>query len=389
MPRTLTQLDEWPRHQTIDTFDTVATAHHGWSDGYWFCFGDPEGEVNLITALRLYPNTNVMDGYACVSLDDGKQYNLRVSRRLRPRMDDLRCGPMSMEIIEPLRTIQVRCEENPHGISFDLRWDGYARPFDETAGSRRFVDGRLVNERSNYTQVADVSGHITVNGRRFEVGPGWVGARDHSWGIGDTGQGDRPNVAAPAAGTASGATLTHFGHRQWCLLRFPDRALYWWFHHNNEGRMTVSQTNVDYAWDSGRAPWAYRKVELVREEFDAGRRRLKSAEIALTRADGGVERIGMEVVSKPLYMQGGGYWGGYADGLGRGAYRGEELVEGDVWDVSHPTRVLDVSGNPIRQRNGAWAETYARIWNLDDPSETGLGLLESVIAGPYPGITED
>ena len=44
--RTLTEMDEWPRHQTLDTFDVVANPSPGWSDGYWFCFGDPEGEVN-------------------------------------------------------------------------------------------------------------------------------------------------------------------------------------------------------------------------------------------------------------------------------------------------------------------------------------------------------
>ena len=89
MARRLTKLDEWPLHQTIDTFDSVATASQNWSDGFWTCVGDPEGRVNLITAIRFYQNTKVADGFACISLDDGKQYNLRCSRRLRPRIDEL------------------------------------------------------------------------------------------------------------------------------------------------------------------------------------------------------------------------------------------------------------------------------------------------------------
>jgi hypothetical protein len=88
-------------------------------------------------------------------------------------------------------------------------------------------------------------------------------------------------------------------------------------------------------------------------------------------------------------MQGGGYWGGFDDGLGRGVYRGEEHIEGDVWDVSQPTRVCDEQGREIPQANGAWAETFARFSNLDDPEETGLGLLECVVSGPYPGVEED
>jgi hypothetical protein len=50
--------------------------------------------------------------------------------------------------------------------------------------------------------------------------------------------------------------------------------------------------------------------------------------------------------------------------------------------------VLDAAGKPIPQKQGAWAETFARFENLDDPEEKGLGLLECVVAGPYPGIEE-
>ncbi len=48
----------------------------------------------------------------------------------------------------------------------------------------------------------------------------------------------------------------------------------------------------------------------------------------------------------------------------------------------------DQGGNLIPQKNGSWAETFAVFSNLDNPEETGLGLLECVLAGPYPGIEE-
>ena len=66
--------------------------------------------------------------------------------------------------------------------------------------SATHLDGRVSFARSNFVQLGHVSGHITVAGRRFEVGSEWVGARDHSWGIGETGTGNRPDVAAPTAG---------------------------------------------------------------------------------------------------------------------------------------------------------------------------------------------
>jgi len=391
--RKLTELDEWPRHPTIDTFDRVVSDSPYWSDGYWFCVGDPEGAVNLITAIRFYPNTNVADAYVCASLDDGKQYNLRCSRRLRPNIDEIAVGPLWLEIVRGLRSIDFGCRENPHGIEFDLHWEGAAPVWDETPGKTGVMDGRVVFARSNYVQSGFVSGSLRVGGREFSVDERWVGARDHSWGLGDTGGGKKTNpYAAPSraggAGVDGAAALGHFGLRQWAIVRFPRRSLYYSLHRNAEGAFSSFESRVAYPFDAERRAWPYQDAELESIEFVGGQRRLDRAEVRFRRYGGKTDRFAMKVVSRPLYMQGGGYWGGFDDGLGRGVYRGEEVVEGDVWDVSHPTRVRDERGAPLPQNNGPWAETFARFENLDDPQEVGLGLLECVVAGPYPGIED-
>jgi hypothetical protein len=147
-------------------------------------------------------------------------------------------------------------------------------------------------------------------------------------------------------------------------------------------------SRVDYPYDSGKEGWAYTAVSVQDHEWVDTWPRLKRGRIGLTRPDGGVDRFQIDVVSKPVYMQGGGYWGGWDDGLGRGVFRGEEHVEGEVWDVSHPVKVYDLDGKEVPQRpGGSYAELYARYTNLDDPSEVGLGLLEAVIMGEYEGIT--
>jgi hypothetical protein len=223
LARKLTKLDEWPLHQTIDTFDSVATATQNWSDGYWNCVGDPDGRVNLITAIRFYQNTNVADGYACVSLDDGRQYNLRCSRRLRPRIDELDVGPLWMEIIEGLRTFRFGCRENEQGIEFDLLWEASAPAWDETPGETGYVDGRIAFQRSNYVQLGYVTGTLRVAGREFMVDRDWVGARDHSWGLGgDSGTGGRiAGFIAPPGGVRTPSHKPAFGMRQWSLVRLP------------------------------------------------------------------------------------------------------------------------------------------------------------------------
>ena len=91
------------------------------------------------------------------------------------------------------------------------------------------------------------------------------------------------------------------------------------------------------------------------------------------------------MVGTPVYLQGGGYWQGFDDGLGRGVYRGEDHGEGEVWDFSSHSQVHDPRGL-FRARPDAWAETFARFENLDDPAERGTGHLECVIAGPHPDL---
>ena len=61
-----------------------------------------------------------------------------------------------------------------------------------------------------------------------------------------------------------------------------------------------------------------------------------------------------------VYCQGGGYFGGFDDGLGQGVYRGDEHFEGEVWDVSHPTTIVDASGRSFEFEHD-WAESFTLL----------------------------
>jgi hypothetical protein len=92
--------------------------------------GDVEGRYAWFMGLRLHANTDLLDAFVCVSTPDsssdrgGRLHNVRWSPRLRPDIDDIRCGPMSVDIIVGLRTMRVRCDSNEHGQACDLLWEG-------------------------------------------------------------------------------------------------------------------------------------------------------------------------------------------------------------------------------------------------------------------------
>ena len=65
----LTRMDEYPRHQVGGTFDSVVSDSVHWNDGFYFTLGDEATGATLFAAIRLYPNTDVIDGFACVTVD--------------------------------------------------------------------------------------------------------------------------------------------------------------------------------------------------------------------------------------------------------------------------------------------------------------------------------
>ena len=366
----LTAFDEFPRHQTTGTFNSVASESPNWSDGYYFTLGDRETGASLFAGLRLYSNTDVIDGFACVTVD-GRQHNVRWSRRLRPEIDDIRVGPLALEILEPLKRMRLSCDENPYGISYDLEWTALHEPYleDEII---RYSGGRKVYTRNNYDQCLDVTGTITVGDRTLHVSPtSWVGVRDHSWGLGRTG-GKNAGVA-PESGRDP---RRGFAMRQWTMFKMPDRVMFWQFHQQPDGSFNQLETIV-IPNDTTQEWWSYLDASVAHERID-GYPRLKESTISLTRPDGGIDRFLNTPVGWPVYLQGGGYHDGFADGLGRGVYRGEEFHDGEVWDVTHPIHVGDPAGWFV-QRPDAWAEQFATCVNLDNAADSGFGHMECVI----------
>jgi hypothetical protein len=352
-------MDEYPYHQFTDTFAAVAGSDPQWNDGHYVTLCDADGTVCLSSNVRLYQNNDVLDGFVCIRYE-GKQHNIRLSRRLRPNMDHLGVGPLRIELIEPMQVLRMVLEDNEYGISLDVTCRTTAGPHLDPIETTR-VDGRLISERATYEVTGECTGWVSVAGTRVEL-TGASFFRNHSWGYQPGRGGARHGAPTPKRRLP--------GVRQWVLMHMPDHGVYYF--DDPRPRAASGQGAIM----TGDHSVGVSSVSHDLQFYDGGKR-LRSGAIELTDAEGGTHSYTVEDLGW-VYCQGGGYFGGFNDGLGQGVYRGDYHEEGEAWDVSHPTEVVDPSGRRF-EFNHAWAENFVRVRSGD---ATGLGHFECVVISP-------
>ena len=356
----LIDLDEYPFHQIAESFAGAATGDPSWNDGHYFGITDHAGNVSMTASLRLYSNNDVVDGFVCLRHRD-KQYNVRVSRRLRPKLDELRVGPLGIEILEPMRQVRLFLESNEVGVTLDLLCRSTTVPARSPVETTR-VDGRLISDRTTYEIAGSCAGVVGVAGERYELSDDSASFfRNHSWGM-------HPGRGGPRQYAAPGSSKRRVpGVRQWVLFHMPDHGGH--FFVDPSGRRASGR---------GLIMRADRLVDVTAVDHDLtfyeGGARLSGGTFTLTDDEGGRHEYRIEDLGW-VYCQGGGYFGGWNDGLGQGVFRGEDYFEGEVWDVSHPTTVVDADGNE-RTFDHDWAESFVR---LTGPSGTGSAHYECVV----------
>ena len=214
----LTRFDELTCHQVVSTFDHPETSDRAWTEKLWCHVHDVTGGLTLATGLGVYPNRNVIDGYGCACVDGERQHNVRLSRELRPRIDELALGPLSYEVLEPFRRVRVAMAENDRGLSYDLELLGRFDPGEESPQYGR-SRGRMFVNTCRYAQTCRARGWIKVEGKTFEVDEdGYRAHRDHSWGI-------RMGVGAPETGVQEADIATFLGMIiLWACFQLEDYA---------------------------------------------------------------------------------------------------------------------------------------------------------------------
>ena len=148
--------DEYLAHQTSDTFDHVATSDRNFYDRYYFNMHSSSDELFVITGLGQYPNLGVTDAFITVSIGT-EQHTVRASRELGIDRMDTSVGPLSVEVIEGLQQLRIRCDDNEWGIAADLTFTGAVAALEEP---RTFIRryGRVIQDVSRYAQVGTWEG---------------------------------------------------------------------------------------------------------------------------------------------------------------------------------------------------------------------------------------
>jgi hypothetical protein len=332
----LTPLDDTPWHQLPTTFDHVGTSDVRFFDRLWFAASDRRGGGALQFTIGVYQNMNVVDG-GFVVVADGRQHNLRVSRQLRPAYETV-CGPLRIDVLEPLQHIRVAIAPNAGEVHGELEWTAVFAAQEERRHYNRSW-GRVLENYSRYDQIGELSGWLDIVGTRVELDSWWA-CRDHSWGVREHVGVPEPFTGEVPARTGSlfaflfYSTDTHGGHVQ--ITR-------------REGASHLTAEIVDRVTGDSVIG---EHVTVDATFVDDGRpRRFDKATFAVIDAAGAATRFDVEANGPAIAMQGLGY-GGYDDGLGLGVHRGLDHLEADVWNVSHPAEVGypdGTTGRPVHR----------------------------------------
>ncbi|WP_417620647.1 hypothetical protein [Parasphingorhabdus sp.] len=350
----LTKGDDYPLHQTPEPM-ALSGGNRNFYDRYFFNGYSADGGIFFAAALGIYPQLDIMDAAFCVTID-GKQHNLRASKRMGSERLDLTVGPITVSIVEPLQKLRLTVAGNDSPVTADISFTARHSPIEEPRFIRR-EGPRLLMDYTRMTQNGDWSGTITVDGQDLNVAD-CRGTRDRSWGIRQVGA---PESQPPPAGA-----LPQFWWL-WAPLNFDGHCGF--FHSNDDGK--------------GK-PWNRRGVvdpiageaqefepEAIDLSYHSGSRRIRQVQLETGNGTLSITpRTGENAVT--FYMSGLGY---LHPAWGHGMDHGELEVAHDIIALA-PEPAIDMTTIHIQ----ALSDT---VLTVDGNEHRGIGVVEQLFIGPH------
>ncbi len=366
----ITRYDELFCHQAVSTFDTPGTSAREWTERSWLQAHDINGAGHLATGFGYYPNRNVMDAFVCFTVRDEVEYIVRASRELRPQIDVMRVGPFSYEIVEPLKKIRFKLDENEYDLSFDIELEGISSLIAEDPAQFQVSRGRVREHIQRMVQSGKLTGWITAGGEKFQMDENWVGERDRSWGI----------RVAGADFLESGVQFPEIHSGQlfnFILMQFEDWGAIFHIREIWDDKLGLARRwhfggGLFYPFGSDKEPLELVNVEHFYEfnnDKPEQQRRFAGGKVILHVIDGTTRKVDVNPVSI-CYQSPGGY-GGLYKGFIHGLWMGPEWMDGYRLNLKDPEVMREVWGYC----------DYGSKFGCD--GQTGYGTTELMVVGKY------
>lgn len=319
-------LDEFPIHQAPLSMAYFATSDRNVYDRcVLHCF-QRDGERQLIAGLGVYPHLGVIDGFVTLRVGS-RQLVVRASDALGEDRMTQAVGPIRIEVVEPLKTLRLVCEDTGRGLACDLTFRASAPAHDEPRQVTRAGAQTILNAQ-RFIQTGDWSGTITAGRERIRVDPdSWVGARDRSWGVRPVGE-SLPRDA-PTAPINAGDGHWHV----WAPLRFTDFTIFVNVQELADGTRILNEAVRIWPASTGRPPeqLGWPDIEI---HYRPGTRHPESAVLHLMQRGQRPVKVELKTLGYiPLHV-GAGYGGDPS--WSHGSWKGAGWVESLEYDYDDP-----------------------------------------------------
>jgi hypothetical protein len=356
----ITKYDEFLCHQVVSTFDSVGTSAREWTERVWVSVHDTTGQCHFAAGFGVYPNRNIIDTFACFAVEGRTQYNVRASRELHPRTDDVAVGPFSYEVIEPLKKLRLTLEENEHGLSYEIDFEASMQAHEEDA-QYSMARGRTIENVKRYVQVGRPSGWIKADGETYQIDRNsWRAERDHSWGV-------RQGGGVAETGVQPREIPDGYVYN-FILTQFDDWGAAYHIRENGDGKASHFCGGVSYPVASDKEVLDVTGVEH-NFTFRSDIRQVNGGEVTLQLEDGSSRELSFRPLSVN-YIKAGGYFG--FRGFTHGEWLGEYFMDSVELDLTDPEVIQELS----------FLDDVMCEIRCND--EIGYGIVEMVVVGRYP-----
>ena len=181
-----TDLDELFVHQVPELLPNVETRSPHWRESYFFELHRPDGAGDVIFfTMAHFPAREMMDSIQMGRVDGTPLLGV-LSRPYDGDPHTTDVGGARVEVVRAFDELRLWADPAVAAIGLDLTFRARTQPYGLRRGTMRAHD-EIVWDQSHILQSGTYTGTYTVGDAVHEV-DGWVGQRDHSWGVRDHGR---------------------------------------------------------------------------------------------------------------------------------------------------------------------------------------------------------